>query len=177
MPCSWPSLPAGQVQTWRRSTHQSLGSPARPDTGGPDYGGAISWYRSAIALGDRLAVRRTRTEAMWGLTRAYGYGGDLDLAASAAAEGIEIAIEAGDIWLVALASLALGASHVLAGDSETALQSLTRALGAFRECNDTFGRAAARLWLALAHLGQAHGTEPRWASRSGELRKAEGAER
>lgn len=134
--------------------------PGHPGYGGPDYGGAIGWYRSAIVLGDRLAVRRTRTEAMWGLTRAYGYGGDLDLAAAAAAEGIEIAIEAGDIWLVALASLALGASYVLAGAPETALQNLTRALGAFRECNDTFGRAAARLWLALAHLDLAHRAEP-----------------
>ena len=155
------AVPPGRASANLEAVHPPTSrKPGRPDTGGPDYGGAISWYRSAIALGDRLAVRRTRTEAMWGLTHAYGYGGDLDLAASAAAEGIEIAIEAGDIWLVALASLALGASHVLAGDSETALQSLTRALGAFRECNDTFGRAAARLWLALAHLGQAHGTEP-----------------
>ncbi|MCU0509590.1 MAG: transcriptional regulator, partial [Anaerolineae bacterium] len=34
------------------------------------YSEAISWYRSAVALGDRIAVRRTRTEAMWGMARA-----------------------------------------------------------------------------------------------------------
>lgn len=150
------SVSPGRTNANPRAVH----SPPFRQPGRPNYGEAISWYRSAIVLGDRLAVRRTRTEAMWGLTRAYGYSGDLDLAATAAAEGIEIAIEAGDVWLVALASLALGASHVLAGHSETALQSLTRALGAFRECNDTFGRAAARLWLALAHLDLARRTEP-----------------
>jgi LuxR family transcriptional regulator, maltose regulon positive regulatory protein len=116
------------------------------------YSEAISWYRSAVALGDRIAVRRTRTEAMWGMTRAYGYSGDLQRAAQCAAEGIETALEAGDIWLVGLANLALGASTVLAGQSEVALESLTAALSAFRNCNDTFGRAATRLWMSLAYL-------------------------
>lgn len=119
------------------------------------YSEAISWYRSAIALGDRIAVRRTRTEAMWGMTRAYGYSGDLERAAQCAAEGIETAVEAGDIWLVGLASLALGASYTQAGQAEAALESLTNALSAFRNCNDTFGRAAARLWMSLAYLDQA----------------------
>ena len=131
----------------------------RPRT---SYGEAIGWYRSAIALGDSLAVRRTCTEAMWGLTRAYGYGGDLELAASTAAEGVEIALEAGDIWLVALTSLALGASHVLAGKPNVSIAILTRALGAFRECNDTFGRTACRLWLALAYLDMERGVP--WAN-------------
>jgi DNA-binding SARP family transcriptional activator len=113
---------------------------------------ATGRYRQAIALGDRLAVRRTRAEAMWGLTRAYGYGGDLTLASTTAAEGMEIASESGDVWLLALSSLALGASHVLAGEYTSALPILGRALSAFRECSDTFGRAAARLWMALVHL-------------------------
>jgi DNA-binding SARP family transcriptional activator len=113
---------------------------------------AITCYRQAIALGDRLAVRRTGAEALWGLTRIYGYGGDLELAARTAAEGLEIADEAGDAWIAALITLAMGASHVLAGKPEAASAILTRGLGAFRECNDTFGRAASRLWLSLAHL-------------------------
>ena len=99
---------------------------------------------------------------MWGLTCAYGYGGDLELAASTAAEGVEIALEAGDIWLVALTSLALGASHVLAGKPNVSIAILTRALGAFRECNDTFGRTACRLWLALAYLDMERGVP--WAN-------------
>ena len=123
-----------------------------PYPGDATAGDATARYRQAIALGDRLAVRRTRAEAMWGLTRAYGYGGDLTLAAAAAAEGVEIATESGDVWLLALATLALGASHVLAGEHASALPILGRALGAFRECSDSFGRAAARLWLALAYF-------------------------
>lgn len=120
-----------------------------------DYAGATRCYRDAIALGDRLSVRRTRAEAMWGMTRAYGYGGDLGSAAAAAAEGIEIAGESGDIWLMALARLALGASYQLAGNHELAVSILGQALNAFRECNDTFGRAASRLWMALAWLAMA----------------------
>lgn len=116
------------------------------------YAEAAGSYRAAITLGDSLSVRRTRAEAMWGLTRAYGYGGDLESAASAAAEGIEIASESGDIWLMALAHLALGASLQLAGRNQEAIAVLGKALSAFRECHDTFGRAASRLWLALAWL-------------------------
>jgi len=120
------------------------------------YAEAAGWYRAAIALGDSLSVRRTRAEAMWGLTRAYGYDGDLESAASAAAEGIEIASDSGDIWLMALARLALGASLQLAGRNEEAIPVLGQALSAFRECHDTFGRAASRLWLALGWLAIAN---------------------
>jgi len=120
---------------------------------------AIRCYETAIALGDRLDVRRTRAEAMWGLTRAHGFctaaegdcAGDLDSAERAAAEGIEIARWAGDVWVAALIELTLGASYVLAGQHERGLDVLDRALAAFRECGDTFGRAAARLWQGLAH--------------------------
>ena len=137
----------------------SAGGPLPPALRKPRHAGyseAISWYRSAITLGDRISVRRTRTEAMWGLTRAYGYSGDLERAAACSAEGIETTLEAGDVWLMALAHVALGASYVLAGQSETALQTLGQALAAFRDCNDTFGRAATRLWMSLAYLDLAN---------------------
>jgi ATP/maltotriose-dependent transcriptional regulator MalT/DNA-binding SARP family transcriptional activator len=119
---------------------------------------AIRCYESAIALGDRLVVRRTRAEAMWGLTRAYGFcaageadcAGNLAFAERAAAEGIEIARWAGDVWVTALTELTLGASYVLAGQYERGLDVLDRALAGFRECGDTFGRAATRLWQGLA---------------------------
>ncbi|MEW5719393.1 MAG: transcriptional regulator, partial [Chloroflexota bacterium] len=62
-----------------------------------DFGAAIRRYEEAIAIGDRLAVRRTRAEAMWGLTRAHGYSGDLKSARRDAAEGIEVAHSAGDV--------------------------------------------------------------------------------
>lgn len=120
---------------------------------------AIRCYETAIALGDRLEVRRTRAEAMWGLTRAYGFfpaaetspAGDLASGERAAGEGVEIARWAGDAWVAALIELTLGASYVLAGQPERGLETLGRVLIAFRDCGDTFGRAATRLWQGLAH--------------------------
>jgi DNA-binding SARP family transcriptional activator len=112
---------------------------------------AIQCYDNAIALGDQLAVRRTRAEAMWGMTRAHGFAGDLEAARRDAAEGIETGRSAGDAWIVALVQLALGASQTLAGRGHDGMGSLADALAAFRSCGDTFGRTAARLWLALAH--------------------------
>ncbi len=113
---------------------------------------AIRCYQQAIALGDRLAVRRTRAEAMWGLARAYGFFGDVASAESAAKEGIEIGQAAGDPWIVALIELTLGASYVLADRAADGVEALARALSLFRECGDRFGRAASRLWLSLAFL-------------------------
>mgnify|MGYP001465316065 CR=1 FL=1 len=112
---------------------------------------AISCYQRSIALGDRLAVRRIRAEAMWGLTRAHGFGGDLEAAAQAAREGLEVAVWAGDQWIAAMIELSLAASLVLAGRAGESLERLGRVLLSFRACGDSFGRAATRLWLALAH--------------------------
>lgn len=115
---------------------------------------AIRCYQIAIALGDQVAVRRTRAEALWGLTRAYGYGGDLASAEHAAAEGVDIARTAGDQWMTALIEQTLGASYVLAGRAPEAVGRLMRTLSAFRECGDALGRATSRLWLSLAYLDQ-----------------------
>lgn len=117
---------------------------------------AVACYHRGVALGDQLAVKRIRAEAMWGLTRAYGFSGDLGSAEKASVEGAEIGRWAGDAWIVALIELALGSSFVLAGQADKAVDLLTRVLGAFRECGDNLGRAATRVWLALAHndLGQ-----------------------
>jgi LuxR family maltose regulon positive regulatory protein len=118
-----------------------------------DLSAAIQCYDDAVALGDQIAVRRTRAEAMWGMTRAHGYAGDLDSARRDAAEGIEIGTSAGDAWIVALVQTALGASQVLARRGREATDALGDALAAMRSCGDTFGSAAARLWLALAYWG------------------------
>ncbi|MBX0329405.1 transcriptional regulator, partial [Oscillochloris sp. ZM17-4] len=106
--------------------------------------------------GDRLAVRRIRAEASWGLTRAYGFSGDLESAARCAREGAEISLWAGDQWVAAMIELTLGASYVLAERPAEGLAILEQALALMRECGDSFGRAAARLWMAIAHgdLGQ-----------------------
>src|SRR5205814_888196 len=88
--------------------------------------------------------------ALWGLTRAYGFAGDLAAARRAAAEGGDIARAAGDLWMAALIDLALGGSLTLAGAGAEALPLLTGVLNAMRDCGDRLGQAAARLWLALA---------------------------
>ena len=112
---------------------------------------AIRCYQAGIALGDKLSVRRMRAEVMWGMTRAYGFSGDLASAQQAAVEGAETGRWAGDAWIVAHIELMLGASYVLAGRHDNAVEVLTRVLAGFRECGDSLGRAAARLWLALAY--------------------------
>ncbi|MDQ2808683.1 MAG: transcriptional regulator, partial [Chloroflexota bacterium] len=96
------------------------------------------------------AVRRLRAEALWGLTRAYGFAGDLAAAGRTAAEGGEIARAAGDLWMAALIDLALGASLTLAGQPVAAQPILTGGLNAMQDCGDRLGQTAARLWLALA---------------------------
>ncbi|MBI4788534.1 MAG: transcriptional regulator [Chloroflexi bacterium] len=116
-----------------------------------DLPAALRCYDEAVALGDQVAVRRTRAEARWGMTRAHGFSGDLEAARRDAAEGIEIGQSAGDTWIVALVQIALGASLVLARRERQAMDPLADALAAFRSCGDTFGSAAARQWLALAH--------------------------
>jgi len=117
---------------------------------------AIRHYQQSIALGDQIAVRRTRAEAMWGLTRAHGFFGDLSDAQQTAAEGREICQWAGDVWVGALIEVTLGASLVLADRPANALDSLSRALSLFRDCGDSFGRAVARLWLSLAYFQLKH---------------------
>ncbi len=126
--------------------YQIRGDPAI----GQGLDAALKCYETAIALGDQLAVSRTRAEAMWGMTRAHGYGGDLESAQRDAAEGIQVAKSAGDAWLIALVQIALGGSQVLARRERDAVETLSNALAAMRACGDAFGQAAARLWLALA---------------------------
>lgn len=112
---------------------------------------AIGCYQKSIVLSDQLAVRRLRAEALWGLTRIYGFSGQLAAAEQTAYEGIEISQWAGDQWIAALIELILGASYVLAEQFDNAIDTLTRVLGAFRDCGDSFGRATTRLWLALTY--------------------------
>jgi len=124
---------------------------AHPTEPAPARDKAIHHYLASIALGDQISVRRIRAEAMWGLTSAHGLFGDLASAERTAAEGIEIGRWAGDLWVTSLIELTLGASYVIAARPLEAVETLSRALQAFRECGDSHGRAAARLWLCLAY--------------------------
>jgi LuxR family maltose regulon positive regulatory protein len=113
---------------------------------------AIECFQRAIAVGDAVAVQRTRVEAQWGLCRAYGFHGDLPAAEEAAALGVEIGRRAGDTWAVAIVELTLGASYVLAGRHAEACEILNRVAVAFHDCLDSHGRAAACLWAGIAYL-------------------------
>lgn len=116
----------------------------------PDgYSYAYRCYQEAITLGEDLAVPRLKVEAFWGLCRAHGFQGELEAALEAARQGIEIAQQAGDEWITALIRVSMGAGYVLAGEYDLAVDWLTQALTAFRECSDPYGEAIARLWLSL----------------------------
>lgn len=113
------------------------------------YEKACECFHQAIALGDSLAVPRLKVEAFWGLCRAHGLHGEIDLAEEAAKQGIEIALRAGDEWIAALIRVSMGAGYVLAGRNAEAADWLTRAGTGFHECGDTFGQAITRLWQCL----------------------------
>lgn len=113
------------------------------------YEEACRCFQEAIALSNTLAVPRLKVEAFWGLCRAHGFQGEIKAAKQAAEQGIELAQKAGDEWIAALICVSMGAGYVLARQYADGAGWLTQAEVAFRECGDTFGEAAARLWRCL----------------------------
>jgi len=109
----------------------------------------MACYERAIEQVQAFRVMRTQVEPLWGLCRVYGYGGDLVTAERHAVKAVEIAQGAGDEWIADLVRVTMGASYALHGRSEQAQEWLARAAEGFRRVGDPFGRAAARLWLAL----------------------------
>lgn len=121
-------------------------------------GQALACYRRAMDIGERLAVPRTKSEALWGLCRFHGYRGDLAAAQDSAHQGIEVGLGVGDEWIAALIGVTLGASYVIAGHQENARHWLERSEEAFRDCGDPFGQTIALLWQCLLHQ---HGSSGR----------------
>ena len=110
---------------------------------------ASQCFREAIEIADSLAVPRLKVEAFWGLCRAQGFHGNIAAAEEAAAQGLAIARLTGDEWIMALIRLALAAAYAEAGRTGDATPLLVEAAAAFRECSDTFGETATRLWQCL----------------------------
>lgn len=106
---------------------------------------AIHHYRTSMALGDQLAVRRTHAEALWGLTRVHGLLGDLPAAEAAAREALDICDTAGDQWMAGLTHVALGMAYIL--NQRPGAAALQQAAHIFADCGDPFGRAVALLAL------------------------------
>lgn len=115
-----------------------------------DLDDALHCYRTAVSMGDQMAARRLRSEAMWGLTRAHGLRGDLAQARAAAQDGLAVALAAGDIWIAGLLYLAWGTACVLGHLPDEAAQYLAQARAQFEASDDPLGQAASGLWQALA---------------------------
>jgi DNA-binding SARP family transcriptional activator len=111
-------------------------------------------FEKTIEISQALDVPRLTVEANWGLCRAYGYRGDMQLAQFHAQQAIDIATEAGDEWIASLTRLTMGASLMQAARYEAAEGWLSRAVLGFEECSDPFGKTAARLWLAFGWFKQ-----------------------
>jgi DNA-binding SARP family transcriptional activator len=115
---------------------------------------AIALYQRAIDQVRDFGVLRTQVEPLWGLCRAYAYGGDVEAAQDHATQALEIVRRAGDEWMKDLIQLTMGAGLVLAGRAEEATPRLSEAAEGFGRVGDPFGRCATRLWLALGAWGQ-----------------------
>jgi DNA-binding SARP family transcriptional activator len=113
------------------------------------YQKASERFKQAIELSRSLHIPRLRIETYWGLTRAYGYRGDLVEADQMAMKGIEMATKVGDEWIASLIRCTMGASHMLASEYEQGHEWLAKAMHGFQECSDPFGLTSARLWRCL----------------------------
>ena len=111
-----------------------------------EFSKAPTRFEQVIEISRELSTPRLRVEAFWGLTRYYGYQGDLESATMMAQKGIAIATRAGDEWIASLIRLAMGASYILAGQIQEAAGWLDQSLRGFQECSDPFGASAVRLW-------------------------------
>ncbi|MCA9922484.1 MAG: bacterial transcriptional activator domain-containing protein, partial [Anaerolineales bacterium] len=114
------------------------------------YSEAYRCFHEAIKISETLDVPRLKVEAYWGLCQAHGFPGDLDKALESAQKGLEIARAAGDEWVMACITVSMGAGYALAQQTEPAVAWLIEAQQAFRECGDTHGEAASRLWLCFS---------------------------
>lgn len=113
------------------------------------YEQARRMFEKAIALSHSHNIPRLRIEALWGLTRVFGYLGDLAAARRVAVEGIEMASSVGDEWIASLIHGSLGVCAIMAGEYEEGFDPLTRAIHGFEACSDPFGLTAARLWRSI----------------------------
>lgn len=120
---------------------------------------AEALFSRAMAISDQLDVPRLKPEACWGLCRVYGVQGELERAEDAMVQGMAIAENAGDEWMIAQLRNAVGIAWTLAGEHERAIAALQQAATGFNECGDLRSETTARLWLCL-----------NWQSRGDEIR-------
>ncbi len=110
---------------------------------------AIACYRKSIELVQPFKVTRVLVEPFWGLCHAFGYRQDLQLAHENALKAIEVAEQAGDVWIGNLVRVSLGSSYVKASQPRLAREWLDLAVGGFEQVKDSFEQVAALIWLTL----------------------------
>lgn len=111
---------------------------------------AVSIYEQSIEKSRPFKVMRVHVEPLWGLTRALGYSGDLPAARTYAERGLEIAAQAGDVWMGNLVRAAYGSACLQAGENAEADAWLAEAADLFEQVGDTYGWCATLLWQALS---------------------------
>ena len=112
---------------------------------------AMDYYQQAM---DKIEVTRIHVEPLWGMCRALGYSERIEEAEQLAHTSLEIAQKAGDQWIGLLIRLSLGAGQVLAGQYESAKESLIVAESTALNVKDNYSLCVARMWLAIATWSQ-----------------------
>ncbi|MHB8931993.1 MAG: BTAD domain-containing putative transcriptional regulator [Bellilinea sp.] len=110
---------------------------------------AVRHYQRSIEQVNVFKVARVGVEPLWGISRAYGYTGDVLTAEQKAQQAQEIAEMAGDEWIGDLARTSMGASFALAGNVENAEKWLMRAADGMRSVGDLYSWSAATIWRAV----------------------------
>lgn len=110
---------------------------------------AIWHYQHAIDLVNLFKVARVGVEPLWGISRAYGYTGDIQAAEQKGRQALEIAEMAGDEWIGDLARISLGASYALAGENDRAEKWLQRAAEGMSRVGDLYSWSAAMILRAV----------------------------
>ncbi|MDD5368375.1 MAG: BTAD domain-containing putative transcriptional regulator [Anaerolineaceae bacterium] len=110
---------------------------------------AVACYRKSIELVQPFKVTRVLVEPLWGLCRVYGYRENLPQAEENALHAVDLAEQAGDVWIGNMVRVAMGSSYAMAGQPRPAEEWLDRAFQGFEQVGDSYARCAVRIWLAL----------------------------
>jgi len=112
---------------------------------------AISWYQKAVQLSEDVRVPRGKGEPLWGLCLAYGHKGEWEKALDCGEEGKRICLEANDIWLVTLITLAQGIGCCINDDNKGALLFFLEGRSLSEQCQDPFLTTVSLMWESLLY--------------------------
>ena len=120
-----------------------------------DTSAARAHFADALRSADRIGVDRFRVESLLGHTLISGIEENVDAAQAAAREALEILARAGDEYLRAVVTLALGGALALCREPEAEAVLLV-ALADAEHCGDRYLPCVAQLWLALHRTRSGH---------------------